>query len=161
MKSLYIPVVLCIVTLAGCSAVTTSGTKPGADPARVQAANRTNTVWNGVYRLVQAESGEALYGRRCAWCHGRLLEGNEDFCGPPLAGPEFWRRWRGQSVGAFYDRIRKTMPENQAGSLSDQEYTAVVSFILKANELPAGQKDLPSELPTLGRIIMTNQSPKR
>ena len=52
------------------------------------------------------------------------------------------------------------MPTNRAGSLSGDEYAAIVSFLLKANELPAGQTELPTELSTLNRIIMTNHSPK-
>jgi hypothetical protein len=53
------------------------------------------------------------------------------------------------------------MPENQPQSLSDQEYAAIMSFILKANELPAGPTDLPSELAALRRIIITTRSSKR
>jgi hypothetical protein len=52
------------------------------------------------------------------------------------------------------------MPENRAGSLSGNEYAAIVSFVLKANQLPAGQKDLPAELSTLQRILITNHDPK-
>ena len=139
MSPLSIPGILCVVALTGCSA-----------------ARRP-----GVYTLVQAESGEASYGRHCASCHGPNLEGNEDFCTRPLQGPQFWRRWGGQSVGDLYDRIRKSMPENRPGSLGDQEYAAIVSFILKANELPAGAKDLPSDSATLRRMVMTNQKEKK
>jgi hypothetical protein len=52
------------------------------------------------------------------------------------------------------------MPENRKGSLGGDETAAIVSFLLKANELPPGQKDLPSELSTLNRITMTNRSSK-
>jgi len=117
-------------------------------------------VWGGVYTLVQAEKGEASFSQQCASCHGRELEGLEDFCTPPLAGAEFWKRWGGKSVGSLYERIQTTMPENRKGSLSGDEYAAIVSFLLKANELPPGQKDLPSELSTLNRITMANRSPK-
>lgn len=96
----------------------------------------------GIYTPAQAQTGEISYGLHCAYCHGRRLEGLEDFCTPPLQGAEFWRRWGGQSVGALFDRMRSTMPEKQPGSLSDQEYAAIVSFILKANDVPSGAKEI-------------------
>ena len=121
----------------------------------------TNSVWDGVYTLGQAGKGAASYGSQCASCHGRSLEGSDDLCTPPLTGPKFWRRWGGESVGALYETIRATMPEHRAGSLSDDEYAAIVSFVLNANQMPAGQTDLPAELPTLKRIMITNRDSKR
>lgn len=153
--------VLYLASLVGCSAVKTSGTTTSASSASVQTASGANTVWSGVYTQAQADSGETTYGLHCAYCHGRRLEGLEDFCTPPLVGAEFWRRWGGQSVGALYDRMKTTMPEKQPGSLKDDEYAAIVSFVLKANEVPTGAKDLPTELATLRRIAITNPSQKR
>lgn len=153
--SFCISLVICIVALSACSAtLATSG------PSHLQASNAINTVWAGVYTPAQAETGEASYRSKCASCHGRNLEGDDDFCTLPLTGAEFWKRWGGLSVGALYEKIHRTMPENQPGSLSGDEAAAVVSFLLKANQLPAGQKDLPSEVSALNRIIMTNHGPK-
>jgi mono/diheme cytochrome c family protein len=152
--------VICLVALSACSATRTKGATTSAGPSRLRASNAANSVWGGVYTLAQAEKGEASFRQQCASCHGRELEGLEDFCTPPLAGAEFWKRWGGQSVGSLYERIQTTMPENKKGSLSGDEYAAIVSFVLKANELPPGEKDLPSELATLNRITMTNRSPK-
>jgi cytochrome c len=149
-----------LVASSSCSAIRTKGTRTGAGPAQVHTSNAPNSVWGGVYTLAQAEKGEASYRNNCASCHGHALEGDEDSCAPPLAGAKFWRRWHGASVGELYDTIQKTMPENRAGSLSGDEYAAIVSFVLKANELPAGQKDLPAELSTLKGILITNHNPK-
>jgi hypothetical protein len=60
----------------------------------------------------------------------------------------------------LYDTIQKTMPENRGGSLGGDEYAAIVSFVLKANALPAGQKDLSADVSTLKRILITNHDPK-
>lgn len=149
-----IAAVVCLVALAGCSAARTSGTTTRATPASVHATSNDNTIWNGVYTQAQADSGAITYGLHCAYCHGRSLEGLEDFCTPPLVGTEFWRRWGGQSVGALYDRMKTTMPEKQPGSLADDEYAAIVSFILKANDVPAGTQDLPAEPTTLRGILL-------
>src|SRR6266850_723128 len=107
-----IPFVICIVAFSACSAIRTRGTR----------TNATNSIWGGVYTLAQAEKGEASFGQQCASCHGRNLEGIEDFCTPPLAGEEFWKRSGGASVGSLYERIQTTMPENRKGSLSGDEY---------------------------------------
>ena len=149
--SVCVAFAMCIAAFSSCSAVRTTGTRTSSPP---------NNGGGGVYTLAQAEKGEASYGRQCASCHGHILEGNDDLCAPGLAGAPFWRRWGGASVGELYETIRTTMPENRSGSLSGDEYAAIVSFLLKANQFPAGQKELPSELSTLNRIILTNQSPK-
>jgi hypothetical protein len=47
------------------------------------------------------------------------------------------------------------------GSLKDDEYLATVSFILKANEVPTGTKDLSTDLATLRRFVMTNPGQRR
>lgn len=161
MSSRSLSVVLFIVSLVGCSAVKTSGTTSGATSPSAQSTNGANTIWSGVYTRAQADSGEIAYGLHCAYCHGRRLEGLEDFCTPPLVGAEFWRRWGGQSVAAFYNRMKTTMPEKQPGSLKDAEYAAIASFVLQANEVPPGAKDLPTEPATLRRIAITSQGPKR
>ena len=153
--------VLVVATVvSACSAVRSSGTKTGGlsgDPH----SPPTNNVWDGVYTLAQAERGEEIYQKQCASCHGRALEGNEHFCGPALADITFWNQWNGTTVGDLYDRIQTTMPENKAGSLDGPESAAIVSFLLKSNDLPSGQKDLPSDMPTLNRIGLTNRKPKR
>lgn len=53
------------------------------------------------------------------------------------------------------------MPDNEPGSLSDQESAAIIGFVLKANEAPAGNNDLPSEVSTLNHILITNHGAKR
>jgi mono/diheme cytochrome c family protein len=146
-----IPFVICIVASSSCSAIRTRG-------PRTQ--NAPNSVWGGVYTLAQADKGQAAYGKQCASCHGSAVEGNDDLCAPPLAGARFWRRWDGASVGELYDTIQTTMPEHRAGSLSGDEYAAIVSFVLKANQLPEGRQDLPAELSTLKRILLTSHNPK-
>ena len=150
-----VPFVLCVVAVTSCSAshATASKRASAAIPS-----SATRDAGTGVYTLAQAERGEATYGRQCAFCHGRRLEGDEEFCTPPLVGPEFWRRWRGLSIGALYDRMKKTMPVNKEGSLADAEYAEIVSFILRANELPASQTELPADLATLQRIAIANRT---
>ena len=47
------------------------------------------------------------------------------------------------------------MPMPEPGSLSRQEYVDAVSFILWANERPAGKTELPTGTEALEQIVMT------
>lgn len=152
--------VLAADCLSGCSAKNGLASKPSGG-SEVRPPNSGQTIWAAVYTAAQAESGESLYRQKCASCHGRELQGDDDYCAPALVDRSFWRKWEGTSVGKFYARIQETMPEGQPGSLSPQEYAEIVSFVLSANKIPAGTKDLPTELSTLNQIVMTNRSPQR
>jgi hypothetical protein len=71
---------------------------------------------------------------------------------PPIAGPKFLRDWNGSSLGVLFEYIRTTMPENNPGFLSDQEYLEILAYMLAASELPAGQSELPSAVSSLAAI---------
>jgi hypothetical protein len=42
----------------------------------------------------------------------------------------------------LYDLISNTMPMNDPGTLSSQEYIDVIAYILKLNGVPAGKAEL-------------------
>jgi mono/diheme cytochrome c family protein len=81
---------------------------------------------------VTAERGRAVYTARCADCHGRNFEGVEE--APALTGARFEAKWRGQSA-KLYDKIRRSMPQDDPGSLSPVEASDVTALILGANHM--------------------------
>ena len=95
-----------------------------------------------------------MYRWQCASCHP-----GED-CAPPLIGEAFWAVWKDRSVGPLYEKIRLTMPRGAEGFFSRQEYADVVSYLLSANNLPAGQTALPTDLATLNGIVIRQESPQ-
>lgn len=97
---------------------------------------------NGIYTLPQAATGQAVYSLECAVCHGASLEGAEG--GPALAGKAFIDRWLQQSLTEFYTVTRSTMPVTKPAGLTDNEYAAVVAFILNRNAYAAGAEPLRS-----------------
>jgi S-disulfanyl-L-cysteine oxidoreductase SoxD len=113
------------------------------------------TVWNGVYNAAQVKRGEALSITHCVICHGEQLLGNE---APGLVGPDFLASWTTQTVGDLFDRVKKTMPEDHPGRLSDQEDADVVAYILSLNGFPAGEKELPTDISVLNRIRITGKA---
>ena len=98
------------------------------------------SVLDGVYTQAQAERGTAQYAQHCAACHGTGLSGNGE--APALVGAEFISNWAGITLGDLFERIRTTMPQDNPGTLSRDQYADILSFILKSNGYPAGQKEL-------------------
>ncbi|SPE30876.1 Cytochrome c, class I [Candidatus Sulfopaludibacter sp. SbA6] len=98
------------------------------------------SVWDGVYTAEQARRGQALYNTQCASCHGDTLGGGES--APPLAGAEFLSNWSGLTVGDLFERTRSSMPQNKPGSLSREVNADILSYVLSANQFPAGKTEL-------------------
>ena len=85
-----------------------------------------------------AKRGRAAYDNRCATCHdGGSL-------GPELWGEAFRTEWATNTVGAFYTRILETMPEDDPGSLSENEVLNIVAYVFQMNEFPPGNKPIES-----------------
>jgi quinohemoprotein ethanol dehydrogenase len=79
----------------------------------------------------QVEFGKAAFSEHCASCHGERLEGRDRT--PALAGNTFQAAWRGRDEGQLFDRIKTTMPSSSPGSLTDEQYAALVAYIVHAN----------------------------
>lgn len=73
-----------------------------------------------------AMRGQALFKEKCAVCHGDALEG---VVGPPLKGDDFAKAWSSQA--ALADKIQKTMPQDNPGSLTAAQTSDVVAFIVR------------------------------
>lgn len=115
---------------------------PAAISIRSQAdqAAADASVWDGVYTSSQAARGATAYTQSCAACHGSDLAGIDE--APALTGGPFVSDFDGLTVGALFDRIRTTMPQNAAGSLSPEAYADILAYLLKSNGFPAGAKEL-------------------
>jgi quinoprotein glucose dehydrogenase len=125
-----------------------------------EAPSGSRSVWDGVYTQEQAERGHSLYNEHCTSCHGDTLAGGE--VAPPLAGGDFLANWNGLTVGDLFERIRRSMPQNDPGRLSRQEDADVLTYILSFNKFPAGKTELAhnTELLKQIRIEATKPDPK-
>jgi S-disulfanyl-L-cysteine oxidoreductase SoxD len=115
-----------------------------------QQSPATRSVWDGVYTVEQAKRGESLYAQHCSSCHGSTFEGGE--MAPPLAGGAFNANWNGLSLGDLAERIRISMPQNNPGSLSRQQYVDILATMLGGGEFPQGKTELPREVEALKQI---------
>jgi mono/diheme cytochrome c family protein len=116
------------------------------------AAAASRSVWDGVYSKGQAGRGQTAYNSKCARCHGENLMGGED--SPALVDRDFLEKWNGKSVGALMELIRKTMPSDGPGRMSRQECTDITTYLLSANNFPAGNGDMPPDLDILNAILL-------
>ena len=112
------------------------------------------TAADGIYTAAQAARGEAIYSKECAVCHQPDLTGRNSDGGPTLVGLRFTSRWGGLSVQDLIRPVQELMPARHRGSLTEQQYVDVVSFILKKNGLPAGKTELPANPEALKKIVV-------
>jgi quinoprotein glucose dehydrogenase len=112
-------------------------------------AQQARSSWSGVYTAAQAAAGEKIYFEKCASCHGPDLAGIER--APALAGGAFLDAWHGRDLRRLLERI-DTMPPSAPKSLSPVESVAVLAFILRASEMPAGPAALPPDPAQLANV---------
>jgi cytochrome c5 len=100
-------------------------------------------IWTGVYTAVQAQRGQKAYEAFCTRCHALdLLGGRGAGGGPALRDTNFWVSWERAPLSSLLSKIQRTMPYDSPGSLRDDDYTDLVSFILSRNAFPAGTSEL-------------------
>jgi mono/diheme cytochrome c family protein len=92
----------------------------------------------------QVTRGSDIYAERCVQCHGDTLD-NGEFGGAPLNGKYFKQHWGGGSVAALVAYMKAKMPPDRPGSLTDQSYADLASFLLDNNDYPKGDKELPPD----------------
>jgi mono/diheme cytochrome c family protein len=115
------------------------------------------SVWNGVYTDAQAARGEKVAVQYCTRCHGQTLTGAE--AAPGLVGDLFNANWEGVPLGDLFERIRVSMPQDAPGSLSRQQNTDVIAYLLKVGKFPTGEVELPTDTALLGQVTFVSNKP--
>jgi mono/diheme cytochrome c family protein len=110
----------------------------------------TRSVWDGVYTADQAKRGEASYKTGCSSCHGETLKGAGE--SPALAGMAFMSNWSGLPLADLYERIRRTMPQDNPARITRQQKIEILAYLLSMNKFPSGNTDLPRQ-PELLKLI--------
>jgi mono/diheme cytochrome c family protein len=111
------------------------------------AAQDMKSQWSGAFTVEQAGRGETLYTDRCSVCHGGELRGTE--MAPGLIDEVFSAKWNDQTLADLFDRIRRTMPQNDPGTLSGQQAADLLAFVLSKASYPAGTQELPADFDML------------
>jgi mono/diheme cytochrome c family protein len=101
--------------------------------AQSAAADSGRSAAAGAYTARQATQGEETFRNICGNCHGTA----------EFSGPTFRKTWSGRPVYALFDQLRNAMPLDNPGGLAPEEYAAVIAYVLKLNQYPAGSSELP------------------
>ena len=112
------------------------------------AAQAAKSVKEGVYTAEQAKRGETLYKENCAACHGEDLAGSGPM--PALAGNDFVANWK--TVGDLFEKTHSSMPASAPGSLSEQQTSDIIAFLLSKSNFPAGTTELAAKQDALMQI---------
>ena len=104
-----------------------------------QAAQKS--VHDGVFTAGQVESGEQVFENICFECHTN-----------DLFGPEYMVGWSGATVSELYVELQATMPYENPGGLTDNEYTDVIAYLFSINGVEPGENELPSDARQLREI---------
>jgi mono/diheme cytochrome c family protein len=115
------------------------------------------TTLDGVYTGAQAARGQQIYTDSCASCHGDDLSGGGQ--APALAGKDFNVDWNGLAMSDLFDRTHGTMPADKPGTLTPTQTADVIAFLLQKGNFPAGQTELPADVPALKAITFVSPKP--
>jgi cytochrome c len=97
----------------------------------------------------QWSRGVWLYGQNCASCHGESGEGGDDT--PPLAGNGALpttpregsnRRAEFHNAADVFTYVRAQMPQLDPGSLTDDQYWAILAYAFKEGGIALGKPPL-------------------
>ncbi len=117
-------------------------------------AQETKSTSTGVFAEEQAKKGEAAYQRVCASCHGADLHSTEPEA-PDLTEGAFKFGWQGKTIADRFEIIRNTMPPGRRGAIDDQAYLDIVAYILRFNNIPAGNQTLQPNVDMLKQIVIS------
>jgi len=107
--------------------------EPEADP--VADEDEDPTTADGIFTVAQAERGAELFRNVCSECHDTVDWTDAGFRG----------RWQDESVFQLWYYINDRMPYDNPWSLSRQQVTDVLTYILELNGLPHGEAELATD----------------
>lgn len=113
-----------------------------AAAAQGPSANGQRSTKEGVFNRDQWMRGRDLYAGLCAGCHPAVTH----------VGPVFTKSWAGKQLSDLFGFLRERMPKNDPGSLSEQEYVDVMSYMLRLNGMPQGNDEMPADSTALTKI---------
>jgi quinoprotein glucose dehydrogenase len=105
---------------------------PGTPPPKLDP--RLTSTMTGVYSPAQAARGEETYFNICVACHPT----------PTYTGQAFQAAWANRPLSELFDVIKTTMPKNDPGTLTSAEVVQMIAYILKLNDVPDGNAELPA-----------------
>ena len=70
----------------------------------------------------------------------------------------FRASWSGRQLSELFEQVKDKMPKNDPASLTPAEYAQVVAYLLKINDVPPGETELPPDSDALKKIRIEMRS---
>ncbi len=112
-----------LIRLATGAAVIAAPRMLAQNPPIPSPSTRSAAGYAAGYRAEQAERGKSAFAAVCVECHTRS----------DMSSDDFRLKWNGRTALDLYDRIRTSMPDNNPGSRSVEEYTDLVAYMMQLN----------------------------
>jgi mono/diheme cytochrome c family protein len=108
-----------------------------------------------------ASRGQVVFAAKCALCHGeggRAVKGGK-LPAPALSSDTTFKNRKGNTIGNYwpyattlFDYIRRSMPYNAPGTLSNQEVYDLTAYLLYTNSIKGYNDNINAQ--TLPRVVM-------
>lgn len=121
---------------------------PAAPAAPVVAAGPVTTL-SGVYSVAQARRGGEVFQKSCLECHVPT----------DYTGDAFQSKFVGGTAYDIYEQIRSSMPQDDPGSLTNQQYTDLVAFLFSLNQFPTRSAELSPVVDSLKAVKVQVRPP--
>ncbi len=122
--------------------VSTTALAVAISAASVLGQAPAKTTNSGVYTAAQAERGKKVFEAKCTACHDTAR----------FTGDVFLEPWDGKPLKGVWDIASGTMPEDNPGSLPQQEYGDILAYFLHLNAFPAGDAELEGNAAAMAAI---------
>ncbi len=143
-----VALVIGLIMLSACQNQTTPTTTPAPGASQPTAGIQSPTAGpsgtpsaqgGGASFSDQNSKGQGIFAQRCAKCHGQKGEG---VTAPAVTGPNAGLAVYGDNAGQLFSFIKTYMPQDNPGTLADDDAWAVLAYILNQNGLYQGPKPL-------------------
>jgi mono/diheme cytochrome c family protein len=101
------------------------------------------------FTAAQAVAGSEVYKTTCARCHASSQ----------WQGGLFAVNWRDRRLSDFHDLVATTMPQDNPGRLTPQQYVDVTAYVLQLAGFPAGDVPLRGDSAMLRHARITIKTP--
>jgi len=98
----------------------------------IAAQSTTRTTNDGVYTVEQAARGKTAFDSKCSGCHEPSR----------FTGDSFFESFNEKPMKEIWDIASGTMPEDNPGSLKQQEYADILAYFLSLNGFKTGDSEL-------------------
>jgi mono/diheme cytochrome c family protein len=106
-----------------------------ASPLGAQSNGQSERPVAGAFTEEQVKRGAMTFESYCLSCHTPTFH----------TGEQFRMSWLGRTVYDYFKVVKTTMPEDNPGGLTDEEYARVIVYIFHMNGFPAGTDSLPAD----------------